>query len=79
MEIKWEIEDEYAGPPRTQTTEIDITDFAEGMSLEDIEDEVVGLVQEDFDQNISWNVDKDKMDKLCQEIFDKTRVTGEAV
>ncbi len=56
FEIKWEVEDGYVGGDRPQYVTIEASDF-EDMSEDEIREEINNLVEEEFNQRITWYVD----------------------
>lgn len=67
--VEWEIEDGYAGGGRPQKIDIEICDF-EGMDEEEIKDELSDIIQEDFDQKVSWSADTSEMAAAIKSILD---------
>lgn len=55
MKITWEVEDGYIGKKRSQYTDIDDEELAEYDTDEEKEKFIEECIQEDFNQNISWN------------------------
>jgi hypothetical protein len=56
MRITWEVEDGYAGKSRPQFTDIDDDDLADCETEEEKEDLINSVVQDDFEQNITWGI-----------------------
>ena len=62
IEVKWEVEDGYAGKSRPQTTIVDIEKHHmpasewDELSQEEKEFVIYEAVQEDFDQKISFGI-----------------------
>jgi len=50
----WQVEDWYVGKSLPQRTEIDLDNFADDMTEEDIEEEVLNQIQNDFVDRITW-------------------------
>jgi hypothetical protein len=66
IEVTWEIEDGYCGGARPQSSDLSFEDFEEDMSYEEITDRVWELVEEDFKQSISFDIDN--LDDLVHKI-----------
>lgn len=76
FEITWEIEDGYCGGSRPQHLKIDLDNFDQDTSLQDIERILEDLIQEDFTQTVSW-FSGDYKD-AAQEIFNALQAENPA-
>jgi len=68
IKVKWEVEDGYVGKSRPQSTTIDIEqhmDKEEWDSMNESEKRefIEGIVQEDFDEKISFGISDYGIDK----------------
>lgn len=54
MRITWQVDDGYAGGGRPQHTDINDSDLAECETEEEKELLIREVVQEDFEQHITW-------------------------
>lgn len=55
VKVSWEVSDGYVGKSRPQSTTVDVEDF-EDLDEQEIEHLLFETVQEDFDQQISWDI-----------------------
>ena len=56
FEIKWGIDDGYVGGNRPQYYTLEASDF-EGMTEEGIEEEIYGIIEDEFSQKVSWYIE----------------------
>lgn len=56
MEVKWQVDDGYAGPARPQYTKVPDEELAECESEQEREDLINDYVSEDFLQKITWYI-----------------------
>ncbi|MBD3351724.1 MAG: hypothetical protein GF364_09590 [Candidatus Lokiarchaeota archaeon] len=54
MKVRWEVNDGYIGKSRPQYTIIDDDDLDECETEEDREKLIEDMIQEDFEQRITW-------------------------
>ena len=55
IRVTWEVDDGYAGGARPQTLEIPAEEL-EGLENEERESMIHNMVQEEFEQRISWYI-----------------------
>jgi hypothetical protein len=68
MDIKWQVNDGYRGGYRPQCSNVELSDFEEDMSIDDIKEVIQDIIQEDFNQNIG--VDIDDLDSAARGIHE---------
>jgi hypothetical protein len=73
MKVRWEIDDNYAGSStRPQKTDISEDDIKDCEDIDDAMQMIADIIQEDYEQNISWYIpNREKVKKQVQEILDK--------
>ncbi len=57
MRVYWAVDDGYVGKNRPHHTDIEDEDL-EGLTDDERRDTIAEIVQEDFDQSISWYIDR---------------------
>ena len=67
VEVRWEVEDGYVGPSRTQYTKIEACEIDKEMTLDEVRDHIDLLVREDFEMNIAWNIGN--LNEAAQELY----------
>lgn len=66
-EVKWQVDDGYAGPSRPQSTSFDLDDFFEDMSYDDVVNHVEDSVHDDFERNIHW--ESNNLEAVAEQIY----------
>lgn len=71
VEVSWYVDDGYVGKTRPQHTDIALCDIEDDMTDEEIEGFVLSVVQEEFEVNVSFEVEH-----LSQVVSELKRLRG---
>lgn len=70
VKIAYEVEDGYVGPSAPHYCTVETEDF-EGMTADQIEGDLAGMIEEHFRQTISW--------RTCQPLSQYTKTIMESI
>lgn len=67
-EVIWQAEDGYAGGARPQYLDVSAEDFQDAETQEEVEASLAEMIDEDFNQNVSWSCEG--LSDLAAQIFE---------